>query len=171
MSSSDVFDIECMKTIIESMNWGKTIADGSQFYKCLFKTEKKESITVGDVNVMFASYRNWSKKIGNMLAECNNETREDREAITWAKKTDEDILQHMHVIVTEKKCDDGDLVNELVNQYTEIKKKQAATQQEQAQNQIQGPNQSNMLPIAIVIKSVNIKLQKIICDFVISFNI
>ena len=120
MSSTDVFDTECMITIIENMDWGKTIADGNQFYKGLFKIDKKETITTEDVKVMFASYKNWKKKIGNMLLECNNETREDKDAIAWAKKTDEDILQHMHVIITEKRCDKGDLVNELVNQYTKI---------------------------------------------------
>ena len=144
MSSTDFFDTECMKTIIENMNWGKTIADGTQFYKCLFKTDKKEFITTDDVNVMFASYKNWKKKIGNMLLECQNETREDRDAIAWAKRTDEDILHHMHVIITEKRCDKGDLVTELVNEYTKIKQQQqqAALQQNQVPNQVPNQNQT-----------------------------
>ena len=149
MSSAEFFDTDCMLTIIENMDWGKTIADGSQFYKCLFKTDKKESITTEDVKVMFASYKNWKKKVGNMLLECKNDTREDRDAIAWAKKTDEDILQHMHVIITEKKCDDGDLVNGLVNEYTKIKQLQAAKQaQEQSQDKTANQNQSNIITIA-----------------------
>ena len=143
MSGAEVFNTECMLFIIENLDWGKTIADGSQFYKGLFKLDKKENITADDVKVMFASYKNWKKKVGNMLEECKNETREDREAITWAHKTDEDIVQHMHVIITEKKCNEGDLVNELVTKYTSVKQQQQAISQQATAQQ---PVQTQMQP-------------------------
>ena len=131
MSSSEFFDTECMLLIIENTDWGKAIADGNQFYKCLFKLDKKEDITVKEINVMFASYKNWKLKISNMLAGCKNQTREDTEALSWANKTDEDIVQHMHAIITEKRCENTDLVTEFVNKSVEIKQK--AMQQVQPQ--------------------------------------
>ena len=143
MSSSEFFDKECMMLIIENTDWGKAIADGNQFYKCLFKMDKKESITVKEVNVMFASYKNWKIKIGNMLLGCKNQTREDNEAITWANKTDEDIIQHMHAIISEKKCENTDLVTEFINRSAELK--QAMLQPPQPQQADNNQMQTNAI--------------------------
>ena len=118
---TEFFDKECMMLVIMNSEWGKTIADGTQFYRCLFKIDKKEQITTSDVNVMFASFRNWKQKINDMRAECKNQTRDEVDALAYAEKTEADIIQHMHVIVTEKSCIGGDLVNEFINKAKQIK--------------------------------------------------
>ena len=122
---TEFFDKECMMIVIMNSDWGKSIADGTQFYRCLFKIDKKDQITVNDVNVMFASFRNWRNKIDAMRAECNKQTRDEVEALAYAEKTEADIIQHMHVIVTEKTCAGNDLINGFINMAKEIKNKNA----------------------------------------------
>ena len=119
---SEFFDKECLMIVIMNTEWGKTIADGTQFYRCLFKIDKKDQITVNDVNVMFASFRNWKLKLDAMRVDCNKQTRDEIDALAYAEKTEADIIQHMHVIVTEKTCVGNDLVNSFINQAKEIKK-------------------------------------------------
>lgn len=123
---TEFFDKECMLIVIMNTDWGKSIADGTQFYRCLFKIDKKEQITLNDVKVMFASYRNWKLKIDSMRADCNKQTKDEVEALAYADKTEADIVQHMHVIVTEKTCVDNNLVNSFINKAKEIKEAEAA---------------------------------------------
>ena len=123
---TEFFDKECMLTVIMNTDWGKSIADGTQFYRCLFKIDKKDQIMLNDVKVMFASFRNWKIKIDNMRAECNKQTKDEVEALAYADKTEADIVQHMHVIVTEKTCVDNDLVNSFITKAKEIKEAEAS---------------------------------------------
>ena len=123
---TEFFDKECMLIVIMNTDWGKSIADGTQFYRCLFKIDKKDQIMLNDVKVMFASFRNWKIKIDNMRAECNKQTKDEVEALAYADKTEADIVQHMHVIVTEKTCVDNDLVNSFITKAKEIKEAEAS---------------------------------------------
>ena len=126
---SDYFDTECMMIVIMNTEWGKAIADGTQFYRCLFKIDKKEKVTKHDINVMFASYRNWKLKLDKMKEECNNQTRDEVEALDYAEKTENDIIQHMHVIVSEKECDGCNMIEEFINKAKSIR---TATAEKQA---------------------------------------
>ena len=108
--------------------WGVKLADGSNFYKLLFRYEKLEKIEYEEhIRSMFASYTNWRSQIEKLVAECRNGgTEEDNKAIEYAEVLNKDILDHIHHILMEVACDPPSTLEDL-NKYAEeiIKKKQS----------------------------------------------
>ena len=88
--------------------WGVKVSDQEHFYRMLFKYErdKQKKLEYSDVQHMFASFCNWREQINSMIAECeahavaNNGCEEDAKAIRYANCLTEDILTHMHKILT-----------------------------------------------------------------------
>lgn len=88
--------------------WGVKVSDQEHFYRMLFKYErdKQKKLEYSDVQHMFASFCNWREQINSMIAECeahaeaNIGCEEDAKAIRYANCLTEDILTHMHKILT-----------------------------------------------------------------------
>ena len=88
--------------------WGVKLSDQEHFYRMLFKyeQEKQKKLEYSDVQHMFASFCNWQEQITTMIAECEEHARnndgceEDAKAIRYANCLTEDILNHMHRILT-----------------------------------------------------------------------
>ena len=88
--------------------WGVKVSDQEHFYRMLFKfeREKQKKLEYSDVQHMFASFCNWREQINKMIADCeahaksNEGCEEDEKAIRYANCLTEDILTHMHNILT-----------------------------------------------------------------------
>ena len=107
-------NIEKMKLVIDKGNaekrWGLQMADGENYYRMLFKFEKLKVLTLQDVQKMFASFVNWKEQIDAMIADC-----QDQKAVRYAEVLVEDILGHMHNIISNaNKTDPANLLEELM---------------------------------------------------------
>ena len=90
------------------------------FYRLLFRLERKTVLTNAEVNELFASYQTWYNQIEQMIAECKvNETIEDRKAVMYADALKDDIIKHVENIVTTIKCEDDTLLTRLAEQAEE----------------------------------------------------
>ena len=113
-------NIEKMKLVIDKGNaekrWGLQMADGENYYRMLFKFEKLKVLTLQDVQKMFASFVNWKEQIDAMIADCQQEnSEEDQKAVRYAEVLVEDILGHMHNIISNApKTDPANLLEELM---------------------------------------------------------
>ena len=110
-----------MEEVILNGDWGTNIAIGKNFYKSLFKKETLKEMTRGDVQELFASYKKWRATIFEMIDECKrNETAEDRNAANQGIKTNEDILEHLHRIITEVPLVNGLKMEDIIAEATEM---------------------------------------------------
>ena len=113
-------NIDKLKVVIEKGNdqkkWGLKMADGENYYRMLFKFEKLKVLSFQDVQKMFASFVNWKEQLDGMIAECRDgDTEEDHKAIRYAEVLVEDILAHMHKIITDAdKTEPTNLLEELM---------------------------------------------------------
>ena len=113
-------NIEKMLQVINKGNvekrWGLKMVDGEHYYRMLFKFEKLNVITLQDVQKMFASFVNWRTQIDNMIADCQQDsTDEDQKAIRYAEVLVDDILGHMHKIITDaEKTEPANQLEELL---------------------------------------------------------
>ena len=104
-----------LKVAILKGSWGTTVAPNDNFYRLLFRLERKTILTNAEVNELFASYQTWYNQIEQMVAECKvNETIEDRKAVMYADALEDDIIKHIENIVTTIKCEDEALLNNLL---------------------------------------------------------
>ena len=116
-------DIEKLETIIMSNDWGACLASGDHFYRLLFRYEKKDGLSEEETNNMFASYKSWKQRIGEMIKECNeSSTMEDRKAITYAETLNEDILNHILTIISTVKCNGKNILSDLVTKVEDANK-------------------------------------------------
>ena len=108
-------DLDKFGMIMVGGNWGTQLASGDNFYRLLFRYEKRSSLTVEEVNSMLASYKSWKTQIDAMRAECHtNSTMEDRKAISYAVTLNDDIIKHIDTILATVKCDDNEYVQKIV---------------------------------------------------------
>ena len=116
-------DIDKLGKLIMNNDWGTQVANGDNFYRMLFKLEKKRSMSVEDINILFASYKVWKNVISQLTAECHsNSTMEDRKAIQYSETLDDDIIKHIETILTTVKCDNPNFVQELAKKADETAK-------------------------------------------------
>ena len=109
-------DSDKLRFVLVNNDWGTTLANQDNFYRMLFKMEKKAVLEEADTNEIFASYRNWKSQIDKLIHECNeNGTLEDRKAIAFAQTLDEDILKHIESIITSPACKNKQLVATLLD--------------------------------------------------------
>ena len=103
--------------------WGVKVSDQEHFYRMLFKYEKdkQKKLAYVDVQHMFASYCNWREQINSMVADCeahqasNDGCEEDAKAIRYAACLNEDILSHIHRILTKAEAyEPTDLLEDLL---------------------------------------------------------
>ena len=93
-----------------------------------YEQEKQKKLEYSDVQHMFASFCNWREQINSMISECeahaenNDGCEEDTKAIRYANCLTEDILTHMHRILTKAEAYvPTDLLEELLK-YAETPK-------------------------------------------------
>jgi len=114
-------DIEKLAEIIQRGDWGNTIATGKHFYRSLFKKETLTAMSKEDVLEIFASYKKWRADIFAMIEECKrNNTIEDRNAASYGTTTNDDILEHIHRIVTEVPLVEGTKLEDIINEATKM---------------------------------------------------
>ena len=107
-------DTDKLKTAILNGSWGNVLAMNDNFYRLLFKLEKKSVLKTDDTNELFASYQVWVSQIEKMVSECKgNDTAEDRKAVLYSEALMDDIIRHIENIITTVKCEDGALLNKL----------------------------------------------------------
>ena len=113
-----MLDIEKMEIAIGKQNWDNKVADGDNFYRLIFKLEKKGLdgvLAQADIYHLFQSYKNWEEKTGALVAECReNDTREDRKAVEYWEKMKQDILEHMHQVITTSQCENTLIIDEIL---------------------------------------------------------
>ena len=103
-----------LRTAMLSTNWDGNIANNDNFYRMIFKMEKKVVLCEEDTNLIFKSYKNWKEQMDQLTAECaTNDTMEDRKAVQYAESLDEDIVKQIETIITTVKCDNENLIEEL----------------------------------------------------------
>ena len=111
----DRFTIEIMVEALTRGNWGLDICDGDNFYKILFKLEKKDKLSIKDTNVICGSCQRWLDKTTVMIEECRESaTRDDMRALEFGEQLKKDILEHVHKILTEMPKENENFVKELV---------------------------------------------------------
>ena len=114
---------EMLSKIMTNNDWGTHMADGDNFYRMLFRLERKSNLTIDDVKQLFASYKNWKKRVNQLTAECHsNSTMEDRKAIQYSETLDEDIVKHIEAILAAVKCDDPTFLPQLIAKEEEAAK-------------------------------------------------
>jgi len=107
-------DNDKLRTAILSTNWEGNIANNDNFYRMIFKMEKKVVLCEEDTNLIFKSYKNLKEQMDQLTAECAaNDTMEDRKAVQYAEALDEDIVKQIETIITTVKCDNENLIEEL----------------------------------------------------------
>ena len=113
-----MLDVEKMKVAIERQNWGNKVAAGDHFYRLIFKLEKKgqsEALKQEEIFQMFQSYKDWEQKTGILVEECRkNDTRDDRKAVEYWEKMQQDLLEHMHQIISTSDCDNTLIIDEII---------------------------------------------------------
>ena len=88
-------DTEKLGKIMCNNDWGTHMASGDNFYRMLFRLEKRSNLAVDDVKQLFASYKNWKAHVDKLTQECqSNSTMEDRKAIQYSETLVDDILKH-----------------------------------------------------------------------------
>lgn len=116
-------DIDKLGKFIMDNEWGTQVANGDNFYRLLFKLEKKSNMSVEDIKLLFASYKVWKNLMFKLVEECqSNSTMEDRKAISYSETLSDDIIKHVETILTTVKCDDPNFVQELANKAEEAAK-------------------------------------------------
>ena len=108
-------DSDKLRVAIVNNDWGTTLANQDNFYRMLFKMERKTVLEESDTNEIFASYKNWKGQVDKLVQECNtNGTLEDRKAVAFAETLDDDILKHIENIITSPACKDKQLIAHLL---------------------------------------------------------
>ena len=111
-------DVDKMKIAIENHDWGNRVSDGDNFYRLIFILEKKgtkNELKQEDIYHLFQSYKNWVVKTSAMVEECQkNDTREDRKAVEYWERMQQDLLEHMHQIVSTSACENPLIVDEII---------------------------------------------------------
>ena len=127
-------NIEKMTKAIEKghgeKKWGVKVSDQEHFYRMLFKYErdKQKKLAYPEVQHMFASYCNWREQINTMIAECevhaanNDGCEEDAKAVRYANCLNEDILSHIHRILTKAEAYEPTTLLEDLLKYVETPK-------------------------------------------------
>ena len=111
---------EKLRIAILKGTWGNIVAANDNFYRLLFKLEKKRMLTLAEVHELFASYKNWTVQIEQLVKDCKgNDTMEDRRAVMYAETLEDDIIHHIESIVTTIKCEDETLLTRLAEQAEE----------------------------------------------------
>ena len=113
-----MLDVEKLKIAIQKKDWGKRVAAGDNFYRLIFKLEKRgltDELKQEDIFQMFQSYKDWEQKTGALVEICKkNDTREDRNAVDYWEKMQQDLLEHMHQIISTSQCDNTLLIDEII---------------------------------------------------------
>ena len=113
-----MLDVEKMKIAIEKQDWGNRVADGDNFYRLIFILEKKgssEALKQEDIYHLFQSYKNWVVKTSVLVEECRkHDTREDRKAVEYWENMQQDLLEHMHQIVSTSSCENTLIIDEII---------------------------------------------------------
>ena len=113
---SEEITLEIVKEAAANGDWGTNIAKGDNFYRALFRTERKDEMTMADVRLLFASYNQWIKDTEALMKKCEEKnTRDDRTAIQAAEKLMIDVADHMHQIMKKVQCENKKL-KELLTQ-------------------------------------------------------
>ena len=113
---SEEITLEIVKEAAAKGDWGTNIAKGDNFYRALFRTERKDEMTMADVRLLFASYNQWIKDTEALMKKCEEKnTRDDRTAIQAAEKLMIDVADHMHQIMKKVQCENKKL-KELLTQ-------------------------------------------------------
>lgn len=116
-------NVELLGNIITSGDWGTAMADGDNFYRMLFRLEKKSSLEVDEIKSLFASYKNWKQQMTVLMQECHsNSTYEDRKAIVYGENLDDDIIKHIETILISVKCEDPNFVQNLIQKAKDAQK-------------------------------------------------
>ena len=111
----DAFTIEIMTEALKKGDWGINICDGNNFYKALFKIEKKEILSKKDAKIICGSCSRWMDKTEKMMDECkNNGTKEDVKAVEYGEQLMEDVLEHVHKILSSMPHEDENFIKELM---------------------------------------------------------
>ena len=111
---------EKLEAIMLNNDWGTHMADGDNFYRLLFRLEKKSNMGVDEVKSLFASYKNWRLQMNALTQECHsNSTVEDRKAIAYATTLNDDLVRHIETIVTTVKCDDPNFMQQVTSKINE----------------------------------------------------
>ena len=105
---------EKLEAVMISNDWGTHLADGDNFYRLLFRLEKKSNMGTEEIKLLFASYKNWRYQMNMLTQECHsNSTVEDRKAIEYANTLNSDIVKHIETIVTTVTCDDPNFMQQV----------------------------------------------------------
>ena len=115
-------DTDKLGLVIMNNDWGTQMASGDNFYRLLFRFEKKSQLTVKEINSMLASYKNWKLYIDTLTKECHsNSLMEDRKAIAYSETLNDDILKHIDNVLATVKCEDPEFMKNLVTKTNEKK--------------------------------------------------
>ena len=107
--------MEIMIDALKVGNWGVDICDGDNFYKILFKLEKKDKLSIKDTNVICGSCLRWMNKTNAMLEDCRNSaTKDDMRAIEYGEQLSKDVLEHVHKILTAMPKENENFIKELI---------------------------------------------------------
>ena len=113
-----MLDVDKMKVAIEKHTWTKRVASGDHFYRLIFKLEKKgqsEALKQEEIYHMFQSYKAWETRTGTLVEDCReNDTREDRKAVEYWEKMKQDLLEHMHQIISTSDCENTLIIDEII---------------------------------------------------------
>ena len=123
-------DNDKLKLAMLSSDWEGNVANNDNFYRLLFRMEKKVLLCEEDTNMIFKSYKNWKVQMDQLIGECTtNNTLEDRKAVQYAECLDEDIVKHIETIITSIKCENENILEELLEKARKAEDKKNAMDQ------------------------------------------
>ena len=112
---SEEITLEIVKEAAANGDWGTNIAKGDNFYRALFRTERKDEMTMADVRLLFASYNQWISDTEELMKKCEEKnTKDDRAAIVAAERLMLDVTDHMLEIMTKVQCEQTNLIDVLI---------------------------------------------------------
>ena len=111
----ETFTVDIMIEALKKGEWGLNICDGDNFYKKLFKLEKKDTLSVQEANIICGSCNRWMDKTAAMMEECKkNGARDDIRAMEYGELLMKDVLEHVHKILTTVPIENENFVRELI---------------------------------------------------------
>ena len=99
------FTIDKMMEALQKGNWGINISEGNHFYKAIFKLEKQDKLSKADVNLLCGSCKRWVDQTRKLIEEAQDHgSREDLKACEYGERLIQDVLEHMHKILSTMPC-------------------------------------------------------------------